>query len=44
MSYFRKKPVTIEATQWNGGVTGLKAIQAMYPSLQTLTITSKEDL
>ena len=40
MSYFRKKPVTIEATQWNGGMTGLKAIKAMYPSLQTLSITS----
>ncbi len=38
---FVKKPVVIEATQWNGGMTGLRAIEAMYPGMRTTGITAK---
>lgn len=29
-----KNPVIIEASQWSGGLTSIKAIQAMYPLLR----------
>jgi hypothetical protein len=35
---YRKKPVTIEATQWNGCMTGIRAIEAMHKGLVTTAI------
>ena len=35
---FVKKPIVIEATQWNGGHLGVRAIEAMYPTLRTTVL------
>ena len=34
---FRKKPVVIEATNWDGTLNGMLEIKAMFPELQTLS-------
>lgn len=33
---FRKKPVVIEAVQWDGTEHGIQAIKARFPQLETL--------
>lgn len=37
---FVKKPVVIDATQWNGGMTALRAIETMFPNMRTISITA----
>lgn len=39
---FRKKPVVIDATQWDGTFSGVLAIQAALPTMQTVALTSHE--
>ena len=39
MSKFRKKPVVIEAVQWDGTLSGARAIEAALRTLQTLALT-----
>ena len=36
---FRKKPVVIEAIQWDGTESGIQKIKAKFPALQTLAKT-----
>ncbi len=40
---FRKKPVVIDAIQWDGTLSGVRAIEAALPTLQTLALTSHEE-
>jgi hypothetical protein len=40
MSFFRKKPVIIEAHQWNGTLAGMKEIQERFPSMATSSSTT----
>jgi hypothetical protein len=37
---FRKKPVVIEAIQWDGSWDGKESIEAHWPTLQTSHLTS----
>ena len=39
---YRKKPVVIDATQWDGTLTGVRSIEAIYPQMVTLAITYHE--
>ena len=36
---FRKKPVVIEAIQWDGTESGIQKIKAKFPTLETLAKT-----
>lgn len=40
---FRKKPVVIDATQWDGTLSGVRFIQSIYPRMETLAITYHEE-
>lgn len=44
MAKYRKKPVVIDAIQWDGTKEGVDKIQAEFPALQTLLFRLKEDL
>jgi len=37
---FRKKPVVIEATQWDGTLSGLRAIEVALPTIDTRAVTA----
>ena len=39
---FRKKPVVIDAVQWDGTLSGLRAIEAALPTLNTTALSSHE--
>ena len=41
MSYYRKKPVVIEAMQWDGSYSGMETIQARWPELNTAGLTHR---
>ena len=37
---FRKKPVVIDAIQWDGTLSGLRAIEAVLPTIDTRGVTA----
>ena len=37
---FRKKPVVIEATHWDGTLSGLRAIEVALPTIDTRAVTA----
>ena len=40
MSFFRKKPVIIEAHQWDGTLGGMLHIQGLFPEMHTTSSTT----
>ena len=40
MSFYRKKPVVIEAIQWDGSMDNMEAINAHWPELRTTHLSS----
>ncbi len=43
MSMYRKKPVVIEALQWDGSMDGYETIHARWPELEDSGLTSHKD-
>lgn len=41
---YRKKPVVIEAIQWDGSYTGTLEVQRVFSDLETSSITYNKDL
>jgi len=37
---FKKKPVAVEAIQWDGTLSGVREIEAAFPTLITFSMTS----
>lgn len=40
---FKKKPVVIDAIQWDGTFTGIEKIKAAFPDIETRSISRKHD-